>query len=100
MFFCAVTAHCQTWNMFDNHKLLPNRHYVIDSLIGNGNTLYLQCGSELTVRKYLERVKFATMRNVHERCSPINKINITKKTVAVKVVYPKKCITINYIRAN
>lgn len=87
----------QTWVMQYDHKLLPQQEYVVDSIIGNGKTLYLQCGSKLTIKKYAERVKFATMRYNYERCKPFNVIRVGKNIKAVKVVYPKKCIKIETI---
>jgi hypothetical protein len=80
--------------MQHDHKLLPQREYVVDSIIGNRHTLYMQCVSVLTIKKYAERVKFATMRYTYERCKPFNIIKVPKNIKAVKVVYPKKCIKI------
>ena len=85
----------QTWVMTDNHKLLENRTYVVDSIIGNGQTLYFQCGSALKINKYVVDVKFATMRNVNSRCEPTNQVKINQSAYADNVRYPDKCIIIN-----
>jgi hypothetical protein len=93
IYILPFLSFAQTWVMQHDHKLLPQKEYLVDSIIGNGHTLYLQCGSTLTINKYAERVKFATMRFTYERCRPNNTISLGKGFKAVKVVYSKKCIT-------
>jgi hypothetical protein len=93
LYILPFMSVAQTWTMQHDHKLLPQKHYVVDSIIGNGRTLYLQCNSTLHIKHYAEHVKFATMRFTYERCRPNNTISLGKGFKAVKVVYSKKCIT-------
>lgn len=85
----------QTWTMTDNHKLLENQTYVIDSIIGNGNTLYFQCGSALKINKYAVNVNFATMRNINSDCERTNELKITPSAYIDNVRYPIKCFILN-----
>lgn len=96
LYILPFISFAQTWVMHDNHKLLENKTYIVDSIIGNGNTLYFQCGSALKINKYVVDVKFALMRNNNGNdCPKSNHIKIAPRVYADNVRYPFKCIIIN-----
>ena len=95
LYILPFISFAQTWVMHDNHKLLENKTYVVDSIIGNGNTLYFQCGSALKINLYVVNVKFATMRNLDSNCEKTNEVKIAPRAYVDNVRYPLKCIIIN-----
>lgn len=90
--FLPLFGFAQTWHMQYDHKLLPQRAYEIDTLIGNGQTLYFQCGSELKINKHVENVRFLAMRKEYERCRPWNRVIFTDSTYFNNVRYAEECI--------
>lgn len=75
----------QTWNMEADHKLLPQRTYEIDSLIGNGHTLYFTCNTALKVRYHIENIKLHVIDSTSE-CNESNYLKIKSgKYTGVKI---------------
>ena len=98
IFLLPFISFGQTWVMEADHKLLPYRAYEIDSIVGNGHTMYLQCGSTLKINKYAENVRFGTMRYTYDRCSPWNTVTFDKDAVVNKIAFPTECIKIQGVK--
>lgn len=89
----------QTWNFDSSYKLPKNLSVTIDSLIGNGHILYLQCGSSLTVINHIENVKLYVMRDDNELCLDTNNVYVFRTTTANNVAIGE-CTNLERLKYN
>lgn len=65
----------QTWVFNYDYKIPPNLTVTIDSLIGNGHTLYFTCNTALKVRYHIENIKLHVIDSTAE-CNESNYLKI------------------------
>lgn len=81
----------QTWVFEHDYKIPPNLTVTVDSIIGNGHTLYFTCNTALRVRYHIENIKLHVIDSTAE-CNESNYLKIKSgKYEGVKI---SNCINV------